>query len=94
MRAYWQQHAHFNKCVKSAAAVNGMDTEPQKPIDLLLVDDDADFRSSVARRFMRRGYQVQEAASGEEALQLAEAPSIRRGRARHGDAGHVRPGAA
>jgi len=43
-----------------------------KRIDLLLVDDDPDFRGSVARRFLRRGYQVQEAANGEDALSLAE----------------------
>jgi len=42
-----------------------------KKIDLLLVDDDNDFRSSVARRFMRRGFQVQEGASSEEALGLS-----------------------
>jgi DNA-binding NtrC family response regulator len=39
---------------------------------LLLVDDDSEYRSSVARRFVRRGFQVQEASSGEEALDLAE----------------------
>jgi DNA-binding NtrC family response regulator len=39
---------------------------------LLLVDDDIEYRSSVARRFVRRGFQVQEASSGEEALDLAE----------------------
>ncbi len=42
-----------------------------KSIDLLLVDDDPDFRESVARRFTRRGFRVQEAAHGEQALQLA-----------------------
>jgi DNA-binding NtrC family response regulator len=39
---------------------------------LLLVDDDIEYRNSVARRFVRRGFQVQEASSGEEALDLAE----------------------
>lgn len=47
-----------------------MTYDPRR-IDLLLVDDDADFRESVARRFMRRGFQVQEATHGEQALQLA-----------------------
>jgi DNA-binding NtrC family response regulator len=47
-----------------------MSYNPTK-IDLLLVDDDPDFRQSVARRFMRRGFQVQEATHGEQALQLA-----------------------
>lgn len=41
-------------------------------IDLLIVDDDDEFRDSVARRFLRRGYQVKEARSGEEALELCE----------------------
>ena len=49
--------------------------DPQK-IDLLLVDDDADFRESVARRFMRRGFQVQEATHGEQALQLSDLRSF------------------
>jgi len=47
-----------------------MNYDPNK-IDLLLVDDDPDFRESVARRFVRRGFQVQEATHGEQALQLA-----------------------
>jgi DNA-binding NtrC family response regulator len=47
-----------------------MTYDPRK-IDLLLVDDDPDFRESVARRFVRRGFQVQEATHGEQALQLA-----------------------
>jgi DNA-binding NtrC family response regulator len=45
--------------------------DPNK-VDLLLVDDDAEFRSTVARRCIRRGFQVQEASSGEEALSMAE----------------------
>jgi DNA-binding NtrC family response regulator len=43
-----------------------------KKVDLLLVDDDPDFRGSVARRFLRRGYQVQEASGGPEALGFCE----------------------
>lgn len=42
-----------------------------KNIDLLIVDDDSDFRSTVVRRFRRRGFQVQEAENGEDALALA-----------------------
>jgi DNA-binding NtrC family response regulator len=45
--------------------------DPQK-IDLLLVDDDADFRETVARRFTRRGFRVHEANHGEQALQMAD----------------------
>jgi len=43
--------------------------EPPR-IDLLIADDDADFRGTVARRFRRRGCNVQEAQSGVEALEL------------------------
>jgi DNA-binding NtrC family response regulator len=39
-------------------------------IDLLVADDDADFRGTVARRFRRGGCNVQEAQSGVEALEL------------------------
>jgi hypothetical protein len=48
-----------------------IDVYDPKKIDLLLVDDDPDFRGSVARRFLRRGYRVQEASSGPEALTFA-----------------------
>ncbi len=41
-------------------------------MDLLIVDDDADFRATVARRFRRRGFRVEEAGSGEEALNLVQ----------------------
>ena len=43
---------------------------PEK-INLLIVDDDAEFRATVLRRFGRRGFNVQEAADGAEALQWA-----------------------
>ena len=46
------------------------DYSPEK-IDLLVVDDDAEFRATVMRRFARRGFRVQEAADGAEALQWA-----------------------
>src|SRR5262245_8366295 len=49
-------------------AVNAGET----PIDLLIVDDDDDFRGTLVRRFRRRGFEVQEAASGAEALDAAE----------------------
>ncbi len=41
-------------------------------VDLLVVDDDAEFRGTLVRRFSRRGYQVQEAPDGLQALSLAE----------------------
>jgi DNA-binding NtrC family response regulator len=43
-----------------------------KSIDLLLVDDDSEFREIAARRFLRSGYRVQEGTDGEEALGFAE----------------------
>jgi DNA-binding NtrC family response regulator len=43
-----------------------------KPTDLLIVDDDPEFRASVVQRFARRGHNVQDAGDGETALALAE----------------------
>ena len=40
--------------------------------DLLLVDDEHDFRGIAARHFARHGYRVEEAADGPQAKQLAE----------------------
>ena len=42
------------------------------PIDLLVVDDDYEFRETLRNRFARHGFEVQAAASGEEALGLAQ----------------------
>jgi DNA-binding NtrC family response regulator len=41
-------------------------------IDLLIVDDDAEYRATLVRRFSRSGYNVYEASDGAEALELAE----------------------
>lgn len=54
------------------SAERGQEVSANEKIDLLLVDDDVDFRSIAARCFLRAGYQVGEAGSGDEALQLAE----------------------
>ena len=43
-----------------------------RDIDLLVVDDDDEFRSTMARMFSRRGFRVQEAASGDAALSAAQ----------------------
>jgi len=45
--------------------------DANRQIDLLVVDDDTEFRATVARRFLRRGFAVQEAENGEQALDLA-----------------------
>ncbi|MHB0956465.1 MAG: sigma-54-dependent transcriptional regulator [Pirellulaceae bacterium] len=46
-------------------------TESDK-IDLLIVDDDDGFRQTLVHRFARHGFQVQGAADGEQALNLAQ----------------------
>jgi len=42
------------------------------PIDLLIVDDDAQFRETLVSRFARQSFAVQSAGNGDEALALAE----------------------
>jgi DNA-binding NtrC family response regulator len=63
---------NFDANGKTLSGKSRVDVYDPKKIDLLLVDDDPDFRGSVARRFLRRGYQVQEASSGPEALTFCE----------------------
>ncbi|HWA99971.1 MAG TPA: response regulator, partial [Pirellulales bacterium] len=41
-------------------------------VDLLLVDDDDEFRSLLVRRFKQRGYQVQDTGDPAEGLAMAE----------------------
>ncbi|MCE9606385.1 MAG: sigma-54 dependent transcriptional regulator [Planctomycetia bacterium] len=41
-------------------------------VDLLIVDDDDEYRSTVVRRLGRRGYRIQEASNGEAALEAAQ----------------------
>src|SRR3954468_16411416 len=41
-------------------------------IDLLVVDDDSEFREMLVARFTRTGFAVQSAGNGEEALGLAQ----------------------
>jgi DNA-binding NtrC family response regulator len=52
----------------------GLLLNPSKIVfmDLLLVDDDQEFRETLASRFARQDFRVQSAASGEEALALAQ----------------------
>src|SRR6185295_6706551 len=45
---------------------------PPPPIDLLVVDDDLEFRETLVTRFARGGFAVQSAGNGEEALGLAQ----------------------
>jgi DNA-binding NtrC family response regulator len=47
-------------------------SEPSKDISILTVDDDDEFRNVVARRFQRRGYDVEQTGSPSEALGKAE----------------------
>ena len=46
------------------------ETEPTRPIKVLLVDDEDRFRSSLAERLTLREFDVTEAANGEEAIRL------------------------
>ena len=43
-----------------------------RQIDLLIVDDDDDYRQTLSSRFTRQGFRVREAADAEQALDLAE----------------------
>mgnify|MGYP001092000184 CR=1 FL=1 len=47
-----------------------MHSEPTNPIRLLLVDDEADFRSTLAKRLQKRGIFARQAGSGEACLAL------------------------
>ena len=47
-----------------------MDTD--KRIDLLIVDDDPEFRETIVRRFQRRNFYVAEAPTGEDALRISQ----------------------
>jgi DNA-binding NtrC family response regulator len=49
---------------------------PTPAIDLLVVDDDQEFRDTLKSRFALRGFEVAAAAGGEEALGLAERRSF------------------
>jgi DNA-binding NtrC family response regulator len=44
-----------------------------KPIRLLLVEDEAEFRDSAAKWMLRQGYEVEQAANGQEALRQCDA---------------------
>ena len=48
------------------------DTHPHKPIRLLLVDDEDDFRRAMAKRLVRRGLDCDQAANGNECLSILE----------------------
>ena len=71
IRSLWQdviRNAHFGV---EFMAVEGKKRH-EKPIDLLLVDDDEELREDMARYFSQTGYLVSEAESGERALELSD----------------------
>jgi two-component system, response regulator RegA len=47
-------------------------TSTEQPLRYLLVDDDAPFRAALANAFRRRGHEVCDVASPQEALELCE----------------------
>jgi len=49
-----------------------MSTTESGAIDLLVVDDDADFREMLALRFGQRGFRVEQAGAGDQALELMQ----------------------
>ncbi len=49
-----------------------MEPASEHPINILIVEDDADFRDSSARWMRRKGHRVEAASSGAEALRLCE----------------------
>lgn len=53
-----------------SADENGPVTQPAD-INLLIVDDEADFRESACRYFARFGFRVDQAEDGEEALNVS-----------------------
>jgi DNA-binding NtrC family response regulator len=57
-----------------SVVVNPMRTVPV--FDLLVVDDDPEFRDTLLSRFVRQGFAVQAAANGLEALELAQRRSF------------------
>ena len=74
LRALWRGPSDENVRLSPTATSTSqrpMMTEP-KQIDLLIVDDDDDFRQTLVSRFVRHGFRVQEAADAEQALGLAQ----------------------
>jgi ActR/RegA family two-component response regulator len=53
-----------------------MERSDMKNISLLLVDDEDDFRTTLANRLKRRNIDVTDAASGEEALEIIKKNSF------------------
>ena len=49
--------------------------QPTEP-NLLIADDDRDFRESLSEVFVRRGYQTQLAADGREALEIVQTTEV------------------
>jgi uncharacterized protein (TIGR02266 family) len=53
-----------------------MDPTQSQKKNILLVDDEPDFRDALASAFKRRGYQVMVASTGKEAFEMIQANSI------------------
>ena len=46
--------------------------QTDRPVDLLMVDDDDELREDMTRYFSRRGYNTSECSNGEQALEFAD----------------------
>ncbi len=61
----------IKKKSKEMTSVSTRKTDEPVDIDLLIVDDEADFRESACRYFNRLGFRVEQAEDGEEALNVS-----------------------
>lgn len=62
--------AIMNPSNKTMSAADDESVKEQKKIELLLVDDEGDFRESACRYLKRLGFSVEEAEDGEEAINI------------------------
>lgn len=62
--------AIMNPSNKTMSAADNESVREQKKIELLLVDDEGDFRESACRYLKRLGFSVEEAEDGEEAINI------------------------
>ena len=62
---------NIKKKSKEMTSVSTRKTDEPVDIDLLIVDDEADFRESACRYFNRLGFRVEQAEDGEEALNVS-----------------------
>jgi DNA-binding NtrC family response regulator len=55
----------------NAPEVQNLKTSPVRPVDVLVVEDDADLRHAIVEVFLMKGFQVNAAGNGLDAVELA-----------------------